>query len=138
MSDIYALDLAMVLPHSASTELLEDLRWHLGVTSQEEEAPFIAEYPLFDARGPATRIGGTLMGELTRGAAGWSLTVRQEVHEEMLPDLESLLDRLARICTQEGTTGYLRFHENYVPDLLVNKSGTCVRVELNLADRNAL
>lgn len=110
MSDVFAVDLTLDLAPSVPGAVLDDLRWHLGVTdgpnstdgaggsddlegldSSDGEMPDMV--PLLCARGPTARIGGVLTGELIHTAAGhWSLTTRQQIHAELLPDLDSLVE----------------------------------------------
>ncbi|MBT2458907.1 hypothetical protein [Streptomyces sp. ISL-86] len=145
MGDMYAVDLALDLRPSVLGAVLDDLRWHLGLTGggaggdgdgdfeDEADGPEGAmgdAYPLLAERGPAWRIGGVLVGELSPTAGGWSLTVRQEVHAELLPELETLVERLARHSPTEGVIGQIRFYEEYVPELLLNRAGTLVRMAL--------
>ncbi|WP_405790421.1 hypothetical protein OG753_26710 [Streptomyces sp. NBC_00029] len=129
MSDLYAVDLALNLRDSVPHTVLADLRWHLG----EEERAVDEEldmYPLLASRGPAVRIGGVRVAELARTAGGWALTVRYEIHAEVLPDFDSLVERLVRHSDTEGHIGQIRFHEEYVPELLINRSGTLTRLPL--------
>ncbi|MFE7712208.1 hypothetical protein ACFU6I_42145 [Streptomyces sp. NPDC057486] len=136
MSDVYAVDFALDLQASVPSSILADLRWHLGIEAADEsgaEDP-VGEmgdmFPLLAARGPAVRIGGVLVGEFTRTASGWSLTARQEVHAELLPELDSLAERLAWNSSTEGVIGHIRFYEEDVPDLLINRSGRLVKMSL--------
>jgi hypothetical protein len=71
------------------------------------------------ARGPAERIGGTLVGDLARSAQGWALTARQEVHPDEFEQLHGLVEWLAARTSTFGTIGCLRFLELDVPDVLV-------------------
>ncbi|MCX5343922.1 hypothetical protein [Streptomyces atratus] len=133
MSDVYAVDLALDLRASAPSAVLADLRWHLGIKDAADDPAddMTGEigdmFPLLAARGPAARIGGVLVGELARTADGWSLTARQEVHAESLPELDSLVVRLARNSGTEGVIGQIRFYEEDVPDLLVSRAGELVK-----------
>ncbi|OLZ69514.1 hypothetical protein AV521_18585 [Streptomyces sp. IMTB 2501] len=132
MSDVFAVDLALDLSPVIPDAVLDDLRWHLGLLdggrTMVDEMPGLE--PLLAARGPAVRIGGLLTGELVRAADHWSLTARQEVHAELLPELESLVERLAFNATTEGVIGQVRLYEDDVPDVLVNRSGALVRIAL--------
>ncbi|MFG2563382.1 hypothetical protein [Streptomyces sp. NPDC048496] len=141
MADLYAVDLALNLGASVPNAVLADLRWHLGVSDGgaedgpegDEEVPgdvLDDRFPLLAGRGPAARVGGILVGELASTADGWSLTVRQEVHAEMLPELDSLAERLAWNSVTEGVIGQARFYEDHVPELWVNRSGTLVKISL--------
>jgi hypothetical protein len=129
MGDLHVVDVSLNLPTSAPDTVLSDLRWHLGIadpaTANGKDAD---EFPVWAARGPATRIGGVRVGELAPGTHGWSLTVRQEVHEEALSDAEGLINRLVRHSTTEGLIGQIRFFESDTPDLLINRSGILVKV----------
>lgn len=106
---------------------------HRGRRREEAEDP-VGEtgdvFPLLAARGPAARIGGVLVGEFARTDSGWSLTARQEVHAEFLPELDSLAERLAWNSSTEGVIGHIRFYEDDVPDLLINRSGRLVKTSL--------
>jgi hypothetical protein len=53
-----------------------------------------------------------------------------EVHAELLPELESLAERLAFNARTEGVIGQVRYYEDEVPDLLINRSGTLARMTL--------
>ncbi|MFF7725803.1 hypothetical protein [Streptomyces sp. NPDC008001] len=130
MSDLYELQLTLDLPGSLTDSDLALLRGHLGEGSEELRAP--DAYPLLSARGPAQRIGGTLIGDLARSAQGWALTVRQEVHPDEFDELRELVQWLAARTTTSGTIGYLRFLEWDVPDVLVADpaAGTAQRLTL--------
>ncbi|WP_150494482.1 hypothetical protein [Streptomyces kanamyceticus] len=134
MSDIYAFDLALDLPESTPQDVLTTVRWHLGQeqspdgTSSDDDE--LDTFPLWAARGASHRIGGALWGSLVQGSRGWSLSVRQEIHAEDLPDLKSLVERLVHHVTQEGLIGQVRFHENEMPDLLCKRNGALVQFAL--------
>ncbi|WP_327242610.1 hypothetical protein [Streptomyces sp. NBC_01320] len=141
MADLYAVDLALNLGASVPKAVLADLRWHLGMSDGgaedgaggDEEVPGDAlddRFPLLAGRGPAARVGGVLVGELAPTAGGWCLTARQEVHAELLPELDSLAERLVWNSVTEGVVGQVRFYEDHVPELWVNKSGTLVKISL--------
>ncbi|MGW0856268.1 hypothetical protein [Streptomyces sp. NPDC002690] len=137
MSDMYVVDFCLDLNASVPIPVLTDLQWQLGVRAdgaEYGESGVPGAHPLLAERGPARRVGGLLVGELVRTPAGWSLTARQEVHAESLPDLDSLAERLARHSRTEGTIGTLRFYEDDVPVLLVNRSGLLVKVPLAVAE----
>lgn len=70
------------------------------------------------------------MGELARTANGWALTVRYEIHAELMPDFDSLVERLTWHSDTEGPIGRIRFYEEDVPELLINRSGTLIRLPL--------
>ncbi|MFE9633192.1 hypothetical protein [Streptomyces sp. NPDC006463] len=70
------------------------------------------------------------MAELARTANGWALTVRYEIHAELMPDFDSLAERLACHSDTEGPIGQIRFYEEDVPEMLINRSGTLVRLPL--------
>ncbi|MEU8547160.1 hypothetical protein [Streptomyces roseoverticillatus] len=130
MSDFYELQLALDLPGSLTDDDLALLRRHLGESS--EELQHLDAYPLFSARGPAQRVGGTLIGDLARSTRGWALTVRQEVHPDEFDELRGLVQWLAARTSTFGTIGYLRFLEQEVPDVLVADpaAGTAQRLTL--------
>ncbi|PWK74698.1 hypothetical protein BCL76_101432 [Streptomyces sp. CG 926] len=121
MADLYALDLAFDLLDSTPDAVLAEVRRQL--TSPDG---------LLAPRGPAWRVGGMLVGEFgpaERG--GWALTVRQEVHEEQLPEVEDLLLVLAPHVRPPGPLGRLRHYENEAPDLLVLREGRVVQLALD-------
>ncbi|MFE9571053.1 hypothetical protein ACFYMW_21445 [Streptomyces sp. NPDC006692] len=136
MSNIYALDLALDLSAATPEEVLALVRWHLGQGLEQAVDGAFSDgsesdaFPLWSGRGPAHRIGGVLLGELARGASGWSLTVRQEIHAEELPDLRGLLGRLTRHGASDGLIGQIRFHETDLPDVLFNRSGNLTQCVL--------
>ncbi|GHE31297.1 hypothetical protein [Streptomyces capitiformicae] len=109
MADIYELQLSLDLPESLPADDLALLRWHLGEGETEGQGGDDA-YPLLADRGAAARIGGVLVGELCRGARGWALTVRQEVHPDEFDDLRSLVGRLGALTSSIGVIGHLRFY----------------------------
>jgi hypothetical protein len=138
MADLYVVDVSMNLTASLPDAVLSELRWHLGLgetaDGQEDDAP---DYPVWAARGPAKRIGGIRIGELTQAPQGWSLTVRQEVHAESMPQVDALVERLVLHSTTEGVIGQIRFHEDEIPELLLNRSGVLTKAPLRLlTDRN--
>jgi hypothetical protein len=140
MSDLYEFQLTLDMPDSLPASDLALLRWHLGESreeSQESDA-----YPLLAARGPAARIGGTLVGDLARGGRGWALTVRQEVHPDEFDRLRELVEWIAARASTCGNIGYLRFFEQDVPDVLIADpaSGTAQRLPLTSgsADRDLI
>ncbi|MDQ1013639.1 hypothetical protein QFZ43_000188 [Streptomyces afghaniensis] len=63
------------LPGSLPAHDMALLRWHLGESGEESQEP--DEYPLLAARGPAQRIGGTLVGDLGLHGAGHSPSDRK-------------------------------------------------------------
>ncbi|MFG3495843.1 hypothetical protein [Streptomyces sp. NPDC047928] len=126
MGDLYIVDLSLDLPASTPAWLLADLRRHLGEPATDDTTA--DESPVWAQRGPAVRVGGVLTGHLAEGPRGWSLTVRQEVHGELLPDAEALIERLADHTTTEGLIGQIRFFEDDVPELFINSSGTLTRM----------
>lgn len=129
MSDFYELQLALDLPDTAELDLL---RWHLGETSQDDEQGDSEEYPLLTGTGPAHRIGGALTATLQRNPRGWSLLARQEVHPDEFEHLRNLLRWLAARTTTTGAIGYVRFHEDDVPDVLITESGSVRQASLQL------
>ncbi|MEU6184017.1 hypothetical protein [Streptomyces coeruleorubidus] len=130
MSDLYELQLTCDLPGSLPASDLALLRWHLGESGEQSPEP--AAYPLLSARGPAERIGGTLVGDLARGARCWALTARQEVHPDEFDQLRELVEWIAARTSTCGTIGYLRFLEQDVPDVLIADpdTGTVQRLPL--------
>ncbi|UOB10465.1 hypothetical protein MQE23_15940 [Streptomyces sp. HP-A2021] len=76
-------------------------------------------------------------GRLFQGADHWSLTARQEIHAELLAELVALADMLAFNAKIEGVIGQVRFYEDDIPELLVNRSGTLVKMPLRAAEPNA-
>ncbi|CAL9610930.1 hypothetical protein [Streptomyces sp. enrichment culture] len=121
MADIYEFQLTLDLPSTLPEGDLAVLRWHLGHEDGEQGD---YAYPLWDARGPARRIGGVLVGELRSDDWGWALTVRQESHPDELDDMNRIVNWLAARTTTAGVIGYLRFYEDDVPDVLVAQSGS--------------
>jgi hypothetical protein len=130
VSDLYELQLILDLPDSLPAADVALLRWHLGESGEEPQDP--DAYPLLAARGPAARIGGTLVGDLSRSEQGWALTARQEVHPDEFDQLRELVEWLARRTSTFGTIGYLRFLEHNVPDVLIADpaAGTAQRLTL--------
>lgn len=121
MADVYEFQLTLDLPDSLPPQDLALLRWHLG---EEGGRQGEYEYPLWDTRGPARRIGGVLVGELGSDAWGWALTVRQEVHPDDFGDLRRIVLWLGARTTSVGAIGYLRFYEDHVPDVLIARAGS--------------
>lgn len=90
MSDVFAVDLALDLSPTLPEAVLAHLRRHVEGDSADDgsgEADWPDFVPLLADRGPAARIGGLLTGQLFQGADHWSLTARQEIHAELLPEL---------------------------------------------------
>ncbi|MFJ8883789.1 hypothetical protein ACIRJR_10290 [Streptomyces sp. NPDC102402] len=143
MGDMYAVELSLNLRATVPSAFVDALERHLGTAAGTggtggtgagpaegtAEAPADV-FPLLAERGPASRIGGLLVGELHRTDGGWALTARQEVHAECLSDLGPLLEQLARHSSTEGVIGQIRFYEDHVPELLISESGTLVRMSL--------
>ncbi|MEU0216173.1 hypothetical protein ABZ281_14055 [Streptomyces sp. NPDC006265] len=125
MADIHELQLALHLPGTVPPEDLALLRWHLGLEGGRGSDAY--EYPLWEARGPAGRIGGALVGELHPDGAQWALTVRQEVHPDEFDDVRRIVLWLGARTATVGTVGYFRFYETNVPDVLVAEAGTLRR-----------
>jgi hypothetical protein len=140
MSDVFAVDLALDLSPTVRDAVLEHLSLHLegGDGADDdidaEEGCWTDLVPLLADRGPATHIGGLLTGQLFQGSDHWSLTARQEIHAELLPEFVALAEMLARNARTEGVIGQLRFYEDEIPELLVNRSGTLVRLSLREAE----
>lgn len=124
MADIYELQLSLDLPDSLTPQDLALLRWHLGEDGGRQDDGY--EYPLWDARGSARRIGGVLVGELRydENMSEWSLTVRQEAHPDEFDDLRRMVLWLGARTTTVGVIGYLRFYEAHLPDVLIAQSGS--------------
>ncbi|MFF8937025.1 hypothetical protein ACF08O_20225 [Streptomyces paradoxus] len=140
MGDMFAVDLALDLSPAVPEDVLDHLRRHMedgGANHAMGEADWPDFVPLLADRGPAARIGGLLTGELFHGPEHWSLTARQEIHAEFLPDLIALAEMLAFNARTEGVIGQVRFYEDHIPELLVNTSGTLVRMPLRAAEPNA-
>ncbi|UNO38485.1 hypothetical protein [Streptomyces sp. MST-110588] len=144
MGDLYELQLALDLPASLPGPDLALLRRHLDASEDAgddtegcagEGIPGTDTYPLLASRGPASRIGGVLVGELRPAPHGWALTARQEVHPDEFWDLEGLLKWLAARTTTVGVIGYLRFYEAGFPDVLVVNSKTVSRWSPRSVDR---
>ncbi|POX41710.1 hypothetical protein C3486_08515 [Streptomyces sp. Ru73] len=135
MGDLYVVDVSLDLRPSVPEAILDDLRWQLGLTGSEEESEDAGadEYPVWTGRGPARRIGGVEVGELVQGPNGWAVTVRQEVHAEMMPEVEALIDRLAHHSDTAGVIGQIRFFEDELPELLLNDAGSVVKRPLRYA-----
>ncbi|GAQ67638.1 hypothetical protein [Streptomyces scabiei] len=132
MADLYAVDVSMNLAARVPDAVLSELRRHLGHEGTDDGlADDCDDYPVWAARGPARRIGGVLIGELVRTDQGWSLTVRQEVHAESMPQVDSLIDVLASHSATQGVIGQIRFYEDEIPDLLLNRSGELMKVPLS-------
>ncbi|MFF3245939.1 hypothetical protein ACFYWY_19880 [Streptomyces sp. NPDC002870] len=124
MSNLYVVDLALNLRASVPSAVVADLRWHLGIKIDENGEDRSSEtgdrFPLLAARGAAVRIGGVLVDELVQAAAGRVLTVRQEAHAEVMPELESLAERRVWHASTQGVFGQIRFYKDDVPELLIN------------------
>lgn len=144
MGDMYAVELSLNLRATAPSTVVDELKWHLGTAACTGAGPAEATvdaspaeltgrdeaFPLLAERGPASRIGGLLVGELHRTDSGWALTARQEVHAECLPDLAPLLEQLAQNSSTEGVIGQIRFYEDHMPELLICDAGALVRMSL--------
>jgi hypothetical protein len=132
MADIYAVDVSMNLAATVPNAVLSELRRHLGHEEADDGlADDCDDHLVWSARGPARRIGGVLVGELVRTDQGWALTVRQEVHVESMPQVDGLIEVLAFHSTTEGAIGQIRFYEDEIPDLLLNRSGELTKVSLS-------
>ncbi|MFJ7049431.1 hypothetical protein CTU88_37925 [Streptomyces sp. JV178] len=136
MADLYAVDVSMNLAATVPDAVLSELRRHLGHEGTgdglDEDAD---DYPLWAERGPAYRIGGVLVGELVGSDRGWALTVRQEIHAEVMAEVEALIEMLALHSATEGVIGQIRFYEDDVPELLLAQSGELMKVSLSLPRR---
>ncbi|SPF06812.1 hypothetical protein [Streptomyces sp. MA5143a] len=132
MADLYAVDVSMNLAATVPDAVLCELRRHLGHEGTSDGlAEDADDYLLWADRGPARRIGGVLVGELIRTGRGWALTVRQEVHAEVMEQVDALIETLAFHSATEGVVGQIRFYEDEVPDLLLTRSGELERVSLS-------
>ncbi|MFI9271297.1 hypothetical protein ACIGXM_11370 [Kitasatospora sp. NPDC052896] len=152
MSDLFELMVTVDLGDELSEQEIAELRWHLGLGPQPERLtivtafPFVVEddagnpvvedepYPLLAERGAAARVGGALCSALASRAdlprRGWSLTSRQEVHPD---DFEKVGELLCWLAARAHDThllvdhavwiGYLRFHEDLMPEVLEIKNG---------------
>ncbi|MFG3002625.1 hypothetical protein [Streptomyces calvus] len=122
MADTYELQLTLDLPDSLAPGELALLRWHLGEEGGAQDEGY--EYPLWDGRGWARRIGGLQVAELRPVDWGWALTVRQEAHPDDFHDLRRIVQWLGARSITSGPIGYLRFYESHVPDMFIVQSGT--------------
>jgi hypothetical protein len=130
MADVYEFQLTLDLPDSLPAQELALLRWHLG--DEGGDCQGVYAYPLWDARGPARRIGGALVGELRSDGRGWTLTVRQESHPDEFEDLRTIVLWLGARTTSTGAVGYVRFCEDHVPDVLIAAAGSVRRMTLRV------
>ncbi|MFF0553409.1 hypothetical protein ACFYUL_31110 [Streptomyces sp. NPDC004311] len=121
MADLYALDLAFDLLEGTPDAVLTEVRRQL-----------VAPDGLLGERGPAWRVGGMLVGEFAANErGGWSLTIRQELHAEQLPEMEDFLVALAPHIRPPGPVGRIRHHEHESPDLLVLREGRVLQLALD-------
>ncbi|CAM5482735.1 hypothetical protein STAFG_8715 [Streptomyces afghaniensis 772] len=118
MSDVFAVDLALDLSPTVPEAVLAHLRRHVEGDSADDGSG--------EADWPALQ-----------GADHWSLTARQEIHAELLAELVALADMLAFNAKIEGVIGQVRFYEDDISELLVNRSGTLVKMPLRAAEPNA-
>ncbi|WP_131739868.1 hypothetical protein [Actinomadura roseirufa] len=124
MADLYEVLVTADLPDDLSDEELAELRWHLGLGPEPSTLTIVTDYaevvlgengepvadghgnwvlenrpfPALAGRGPAHRIGGALVSELTRregNHSGWALTSRQEIHADDFRHPVTLLDWLS-------------------------------------------
>ncbi|MFF5707226.1 hypothetical protein ACFY7H_32775 [Streptomyces sp. NPDC012794] len=126
MADLYALELALELDDSTPEPVLALIRDHMapypeddayddGDVDEDEYVP--PPFRVLAERGPAYRVGGTCSAGLTRTPHGWTLTARQEIHAECLPDAEALLTALTpHLTTPDAPLGTLRFYEDITPE----------------------
>lgn len=129
MGDLYVLDVSLDLPASVPESVVDEVRWHLGLATDVDMPEDTDAFPLWDVRGAGGRTPGVQIGELVGDSlTGWSLTVRQELHADSLPEAEEFVARLARHSITEGVIGQLRFFENHCPELLINTGGTVTKV----------
>ncbi|RSS35602.1 hypothetical protein EF912_36060, partial [Streptomyces sp. WAC07061] len=100
MADLYALELALTLDASTPEPVLALIRDHMEPYAEDGEAGSGGDewvpppFKVLAERGPAYRVGGECTAALTRTPAGWTLTARQEIHAENLPDAEHFLEAL--------------------------------------------
>ncbi|RST07381.1 hypothetical protein EF910_06795 [Streptomyces sp. WAC07149] len=142
MADLYAIELALTLSASTPEPVLALIREHMapyaedgvaedGVAEDGDEGDDFAPPPfkVLAARGPAYRVGGECTAALTRTPPGWTLTARQEIHAESLPDAEQLLNALTpHLTTPEAPLGTLRFYEDPDPEPITADASGAVRL----------
>ncbi|MDK9497777.1 hypothetical protein QEZ40_002721 [Streptomyces katrae] len=137
MADLYALELALTLSASTPEPVLALIREHMapyaedGVAEDGDDGDDFAPPPfkVLAERGPAYRVGGECTADLTRTPAGWTLTARQEIHAESLPDAEQLLNALTPHLTTPGAPlGTLRFYEDPDPQPITPDASGAVRL----------
>ncbi|MEU4208765.1 hypothetical protein AB0F13_01970 [Streptomyces sp. NPDC026206] len=132
MSDLYELQLAWELDDTLPGEVLDELRWHLGL--RPPAGSDLDREPLLALQGGALRIGGILGSEFQPGERGWYLAARQELHAQELPDLYELLSSVAPYAVTTDPVGQLRHYEDDIADLLLVHGGTVVRQPQHPAD----
>ncbi|MFD0353051.1 hypothetical protein ACFVHW_04765 [Streptomyces sp. NPDC127110] len=132
MADLYALELALTLAASTPEPVLALIREHMEPYAEDGDDGDDFTPPPFTVlaeRGPAYRVGGECTAALTRTPAGWTLTARQEIHAESLPDVEQFLEALTPHLTTPGTPlGTLRFYENTDPAPITPDASGAVRL----------
>ncbi|TXS54944.1 hypothetical protein [Streptomyces sp. t39] len=141
MGDLFAVDVSLDLPREVPATVLTALRHHLAPAPEDDEDAAVHAGddedaagcagdpgPFFGGRGPAYRIGGVVGGELLPAPRGWALTVRQEIHAELLDEVVAFVGDLVAHTTTPGVVGQVRFYEDEIPELLVNRAGTLLRI----------
>ncbi|MFB7154539.1 MULTISPECIES: hypothetical protein [unclassified Streptomyces] len=155
MSDVHELVVAVDLRDEISEGELAELRWHLGLGGRPERLSVVTRFPvvvwddegepvieddprpLLAGRGAAARVGGVLCSALESRAGlsrrGWALTSRQEIHPDEFEKVGELLRWLAARAHEthlrgDGAVGvgFLRFHEDEVPEALTVEGGEVV------------
>ncbi|MEU9718245.1 hypothetical protein [Streptomyces sp. NPDC047976] len=139
MADLHALELALTLDPSTPEPVLALIREHMEPydwDAEDADAEYTEEgeyiHPplkVLAYHGPAHRVGGECTADLTRTPAGWTLTARQEIHTETLPDVEQFLEALTPHLTTPGAPlGTLRFYENTDPEPITPDASGAVRL----------
>ncbi|AZM90397.1 hypothetical protein [Streptomyces sp. W1SF4] len=136
MADLYALELALTLDASTPEPVLALIRDHMEPYAEDGEADSDGDewvpppFKVLAERGPAYRVGGECTAVLTRTPVGWTLTARQEIHAENLPDAEHFLEALTpHLPTPEAPLGTLRFYEDPAPQPITADASGAVRLE---------
>ncbi|MGE7389913.1 hypothetical protein ACQKM2_30980 [Streptomyces sp. NPDC004126] len=136
MADLYALELALDLDASTPEPVLALIRDHMepygedaGHYDEDLDAYIPPPFKVLAERGPAYRVGGECTAHLTRTPTGWTLTARQEVHAESLPDVEQFLTALTpHLTTPTAPLGTLRFYEDADPEPIRLDASGAVRL----------
>ncbi|EFL16725.1 hypothetical protein [Streptomyces sp. C] len=137
MADLYALELALTLAASTPEPVLALIRDHMEPYAEDADSDSDSDgdeyvpppFKVLAERGPAYRVGGECTAALTRTPTGWTLTARQEIHTENLPDAEQFLDALTpHLTTPEAPLGTLRFYEDPAPKPITPNASGAVRL----------